>query len=128
MRTTEFIEYYSEDNQDSDRDGNIVTVLSLVQKKIQQGELKNPIPAHFIIRLIRNTGLGTFTLQDLKDANSQVPAIENMIKQITDDEITFVGDSSMPVTNTPDDYSGAVDNPQQTVSNMAKSAMKRRQS
>ena len=72
--------------------------------------------------------MGTFTLQDLKDANSQVPAIENMIKQITDDEITFVGDSSMPVTNTPDDYSGAVDNPQQTVSNMAKSAMKRRQS
>lgn len=124
MRAYDFI---TEDQDVGDQYASVVTVLSLIQDQIKEGKLKPEMPLQFVIRLIRNTGLSTFSAQDLKDANSQVPAIQNIVKQITDDKIMFVTDSSMPVTNTPDFDPGAVDNPQQTVSNMAKSAMKRRQ-
>lgn len=123
MRAQDFI---FEDYEDGDTYSDVVTVLSLIQQKVQEGELKPEMPTQFVIRLIRNTGLSTFSLDDLKAANEENPAIQNIIKQILDDRITFVSNDSMPVNNT-QDPEGSVDNPEQTVSNMAKSAMKRRQ-
>jgi hypothetical protein len=117
--------------EDSEDDGsgianNIVTALSLIQKKIKQGDLKSIQPTQFVIRLIRNTGLNTFTYQDLVTANQALPSIQNIIKQITPEQITFSSGVESPVTNA-DETNGVVNNPEQTVSNMAKSAMKRRQ-
>jgi hypothetical protein len=123
VRASDFIK---EDVEDSDRDNTLLTVLSLISDKVKDGKIKSDLPVEFVLRPIQNAGLVNFTLDDLKDANDQIPAIQNIIKQITNDKITFVSDDSTPVTNTPD-YEGAVDNPEQTVSNMAKSAMKRRQ-
>ena len=123
MRASDFIQ---EDLESSDRDNTLLTVLSLISDKVKDGKIKSELPPEFVLRPIRNAGIQSFTLDDLKDANDQIPAIQNIIKQITNDKITFVSDDSTPVTNTPD-YEGAVDNPEQTVSNMAKSAMKRRQ-
>ena len=123
MRARDFIR---EDGENGNIHSNIVTVLSLIKSKIDQGELQAKLPAQFIIRLIQNTGLSTFGLDDLKAANDEIPAMKNIIKQIAGDEVMFKTDTYSTLTN-PDDDMGTVDNPQQTVSNMAKSAMKRRQ-
>lgn len=112
--------------EDSDRANTVLTVLSLIHDKVIDGKIQPELPPEFVIRPIRNAGLVNFTLDDLKDANDRIPAIKNIIKQITPDQISFVTNDSSPVTNA-QDYEGAVDNPEQTVSNMAKSAMKRRQ-
>lgn len=123
MRASDFI---NEDVEDSDRTNTVLTVLSLIHDKVMDGKINPELPPEFVIRPIRNAGLVNFTLDDLKDANDNLPAIQNIIKQISDDKITFVSDDSSSITNA-QDYEGAVDNPEQTVSNMAKSAMKRRQ-
>jgi len=123
MRARDFI---LEDSETGDTHSKIVTVLSLVKSKIDQGELQSKLPAQFIVRLIQNTGLVSFGLEDLKAANEEIPAMKNIIKQMAGDEIVFKTDSYSTVTNADDDF-GTVDNPAQTVSNMAKSAMKRRQ-
>ena len=123
MRARDFIR---EDGETGNIHSNIVTVLSLIKSKIDQGELQAKLPAQFIVRLIQNTGLSTFGLDDLRAANDEIPAMKNIIKQIAGDEVMFKTDTYSTLTN-PDDDMGTVDNPQQTVSNMAKSAMKRRQ-
>jgi hypothetical protein len=123
VRASDFI---TENIDDSDRDNTLLTVLSLISDKVKDGKIKSDLPVEFVLRPIQNAGLINFTLDDLKDANDQIPAIKNIIKQITPERISFVTSDSSPVTNA-QDYEGAVDNPEQTVSNMAKAAMKRRQ-
>lgn len=122
MRASDFVRV----TENSDDHSNIVTALSLVKSKIDQGELQAKLPVQFIVRLIQNTGLSNFTLDDLKAANDEIPALKNIIKQIAEPDIIFKTDSYSSVTNADTEF-GSVDNPQQTVSNMAKSAMKRRQ-
>lgn len=124
MRASDFIRV----TENSEDNSNIVTALSLVKSKIDQGELQAKLPVQFILRLIQNTGLTGFTVDDLKLANEEIPAMKNIVKQITDDEIVFVTHSYSTVNNPEDtDLAGPVNNPAQTVSNMAKSALKRRQ-
>lgn len=123
MRAWDFI---SEDNETGDIHSKIVTVLSLVKNKIDQGEMQAKLPAQLLIRMIQNTGMINFSLDDLKSANDAIPAMKNIIKQIAGDEVLFKTDSYSSLTN-PDEDFGSVDNPQQTVSNMAKAALKRRQ-
>lgn len=125
MRSSDFIRVA----ESGDEHSKIVTALSLVKSKIDQGDLQSKLPVHFVVRLIQNTGLAGFTAQNLIAANDEIPAMKNIIKQITPEEIVFVTHSYSNVTNPEDAQSAGAptNNPQQTVSNMAKSAMKRRQ-
>lgn len=125
MRASDFIRV----TETSDDHSSIVTVLSLVKSKIDQGELQAKLPVQFIVRLIQNTGLSSFTVDDLRAANEEIPAMKNIVKQITPDEIVFTTHSYSSVNNPeePEAAGAPVDNPEQTVANMAKSAMKRRQ-
>ena len=125
MRASDFIRV----TESGDDHSNIVTALSLVKSKIDQGELQAKLPVQFIVRLIQNTGLLSFTIDDLRAANEEIPAMKNIVKQITPDEIVFVTHSYSSVSNPeePEATGAPVDNPEQTVANMAKSAMKRRQ-
>jgi aspartokinase len=107
--------------------GNIVTALNLIQNRIMRGELKSDVPTEFVIDEIQNSGASTFGYQDLIRINDAEPAIKSMVKNITPDTVTFVSNISQNVTN-PEDYTAAAGNPEDTVANMAKSAMKRRQS
>ena len=107
--------------------GNIVTALNLIQNRIMRGELKTDVPTDLVISEIQNSGASTFGYQDLIRVNDLEPAIKSMVKNITPDTVTFVSSMSQNVTN-PEDYTAAAGNPEDTVSNMAKSAMKRRQS
>ena len=125
MRASDFLSAVKEDG--SDIHSKIVTALSLVKSKIDQGDLQSKLPVQFVIRLIQNTGLQGFTLDQLKAANDEIPAMKNIVKQINNDEIVFATHSYANIENHDDEFGAPSDNPQQTVSNMAKSAMKRRQ-
>jgi hypothetical protein len=145
MRASDFIKEYKitdlsksrqlkEDESGTDIDsrtgvmyGNIVTALNLIQNRIMRGELKTDVPTELVISEIQNSGASTFGYQDLIRVNDIEPAIKSMVKNITPDTVTFVSSLSQNVTN-PEDYTAAAGNPQDTVSDMAKSAMKRRQS
>jgi len=78
------------------------------------------------LRFIQNTGLQGFGYENLVDANSAEPAIKNIVSNITPDKVSFNIGTSQSASNS-DDMAAAVDNPEQVVSNMAKSAMIRRQ-
>ena len=121
MRAKDFLLEYG-----SDDFGKIVTAVNLLHNKIVDGELTQQIPTGMVIRYIKNTGITNFSYADLLVANDKEPALKNLIKNINPDTITFTSDTTQNITN-PEEYIGAADNPEQTVSNMAKSAMKRRQ-
>ena len=124
MRASDFL---LEDDEPSDQYANIVTVLDLVQEKVRNGELSAELPTQMIIRLIQNTGISNFKFDDLIAANEANESMKNIVKNITQDKISFVKDIGQSVANT-QDVTAAAANPEQTVSDMAKSAMKRRQS
>ena len=124
MRASDFL---LEDDEPSDQYANIVTVLELVQEKIRSGELSDELPTQFIIRLIQNTGISNFSYTDLIAANEDNESMKNIVKNITPTKISFVKDIGQSVANA-QDVTVAAANPEQTVSDMAKSAMKRRQS
>ena len=124
MRASDFL---LEDDEPSDQYANIVTVLDLVQEKVRSGELSDELPTQFIIRLIQNTGISNFKFDDLIAANESNESMKNIVKNIT-----IILEKQMPkefqsVANA-QDVTAAAANPEQTVSDMAKSAMKRRQS
>lgn len=124
MRASDFL---LEDDEPSDQYANIVTVLNLVQEKVRSGELSDELPTQFIIRLIQNTGVSSFSYDDLITANEANESMKNIVKNITPTKISFVKDIGQSVANA-QDVTAAAANPEQTVSDMAKSAMKRRQS
>ena len=124
MRAADFL---LEDDEPSDQYANIITVLDLVQEKVRSGELSDELPTQFIIRLIQNTGVSNFDYTDLIAANEANESMKNIVKNITPTKITFVKDIGQSVANA-QDVTAAAANPEQTVSDMAKSAMKRRQS
>ena len=64
MRASDFIRV----TEDGDIHSKIITALSLVKSKIDQGELQAKLPVQFIVRLIQNTGLLSFTIDDLRAA------------------------------------------------------------
>ena len=124
MRASDFL---LEDDEPSDQYANIVTVLELVQEKVRSGELSDELPTQFIIRLIQNTGISNFSYTDLIAANEANKSMKNIVKNITQTKISFVKDIGQSVANA-QDVTAAAANAEQTVSDMAKSAMKRRQS
>jgi len=124
VRASDFL---LEDDEPSDQYANIVTVLDLVQEKVRSGELSDGLPTQFIIRLIQNTGVSSFSYDDLIADNEDNESMKNIVKNITPTKISFVKDIGQSVANA-QDVTAAAANPEQTVSDMAKSAMKRRQS
>ena len=123
MRFSEFAEGVGA----SDEYAKVVTALSVIQDEIRK---KNLAPAEVstktVLNYIQNTGLQGFSYDNLVSANSSEPAMKNIVKNITPDKVSFNIGSSQSASNV-DDMSAAVNNPEQTVSNMAKSAMLRRQ-
>jgi hypothetical protein len=111
---------------DSGDFGKILTAVSLLHSKIIDGEMTQQIPTGMVLRYIKNTGITNFSYADLLVANDKEPALKSLIKNINPDTITFTSDVTQNITN-PEEYIGGADNPEQTVSNMAKSALKRRQ-
>ena len=121
-----FIEF-AEDTGSDDEYAKVVTALSLIQDHIRKNNLAPAeVSTETVLRFIQNTGLQGFNYDNLVDANSAEPAMKNIVKNITKDKVTFNTGSSSSVSNA-DELAASVNNPEQTVSNMAKSAMLRRQ-
>jgi len=124
MRLFEF----ADSDNSSDQYTNVVTALSLLQKRIQAGDLKPEVPTDLVIKYIRNTGLPSFTYSDLLTANDEEPSMKNILKNITPETVSVAGAVTQTVANEPDSVTAAdAENPEQTVSNMAKQAVARRQ-
>jgi hypothetical protein len=123
-----FSELICEDDQSSDNENEskIVTAIDLIRNRIKDSNLSYEIPIQVVLKFIQNTGIPGFNYNDLITANETMPAIKSLIKNITPDHVTFASDKE-PTVNNPEDYTSSVANPEQTVSNMAKAAMKRRQ-
>jgi hypothetical protein len=123
VRARDFI---LEDDEGSEY-SKAITALSFIQDKVKEGKLSTEVPTQFVLRLIQNTGLQSFNYDDLVNANEIENSIKSILKKITPDVVTFNTGAADQVSNVDTDATAAVDNPEQVVSNMAKSAMKRRQ-
>lgn len=125
MHIFDFFEAQEED-LNSLQYGNIVTALSLLQKEVSDGKISSELPTAMVIRYIKNTGLTSFTFQDLITANENDPAMKNLVSNITKETVTFKTDVASSVEN-PDEFKQGSENPQNQISKMAKRALKRRQ-
>lgn len=106
---------------------NIATTLELLKNRINTQGLKPQISTKMVIQYIQNSGLKGFSYDDLLAANSADSTLQNIVKDITPQIITFVTDAESGGAVNPEDGEPADVNPQQTVSQMAKSAAQRRQ-
>lgn len=125
-------EFLKEDSEMSSIEANALAALNLLAGKIKSGELPEELPTNMIIRYIRNTGISNFNVDNLVDLNEKNAALKNIIKSISGNRIVFSTDSIKDTedSETKSDTGGESGNeqpgPEDTVSRMAKSALKRR--
>jgi hypothetical protein len=123
-------EFLREEDELSSIEANVLAALNLLAGKIKSGELPNELPTNMVIRYVRNTGISNFSVDNLVDLNEKNASLKNILKSISGNRIVFSTDS---IKDTEDDdiKSDTDDNSQEpgaenTVSRMAKSALKRR--
>lgn len=122
-----FSEIISEDNSNPEF-AKVVTAISALRNEVIAKNLKPEISTNRIIATVRNTGLTSFGYQDLVAANDAEPSMKNLVKTISPDSTVLALGSEQSVDNPQDNLSpNDVENPEKTVSNMAKSAATRRQ-
>lgn len=123
MRSYEFL---AEDELSS-IEGNVIAALNLLAGRIKQGEISDQLPVNMVIRYIRNTGISNFNIENLVDISEKNESLKNIIKSVSKDKITFKTDN---ISSDKDDSDTSPEADQQqdkdTVSKMAKSALKRR--
>lgn len=122
MRAKEFIV----ENIINPQDADLVTALTLLQSKIEDGDLQNDLPTNRVLRYIRNSGISSFTEQDLISANERIPALQSILTNITPNIITFNTTGEEKTASNQPDYQAGIESPQEIVSGMAKKALKRR--
>lgn len=106
---------------------NIATTLQLLKNRINDQGLKPDVSTKMVVQYIQNSGLNGFTYADLLAANSADTTLQNLIKNITPQVVTFVTDADDEGAVNPEDAEAVQVNPQQKVSQMAKKALKARQ-
>lgn len=123
-------EFLTEDDDLSSIEANIIAALTLLAGKIKAGELPQELPTNMIIRYIRNTGVANFTVDNLADLNERNAELKNIIKSISGNRIVFatdnIKDNESDREDSGDEQADNMQSDQNVVSNMAKSAMKRR--
>lgn len=123
MQAREFLREFDEQNQY----GTLVSVLNFLKSSSDKRGLTPKISTASLINMVKNAGTTAFEYGDLVKANEADPTVKNLIKSFNKDEVIIASDNSQTVTNAPDSYAGASQNPEKTVSSMAKSALNRRQ-
>ena len=124
MRLNEFI--HSPKNTP---ESNLTTALELIRNRYKDQDTAPKISTQSLINLVLNTDK-TFDYDALVSANTNNPALKNIIKSYNKDYIELWpagedNDSSATVEN-PKDQDVDPNAPVDTVSNMAKSAAKKR--
>lgn len=118
--------FFTEETKGSEQYANLVTALSLLHRRIEQGELPPEVPTSMILRYVQNAGTVAFGYEDLLQANDINPVMKTYIANITPKKVKFNVGIDSSVTN-PDKVIAAADNPEEKVSQMATRALKRRQ-
>jgi len=104
----------------------LITALSLLHKRVKDGEIPVSLPTSMILRYVRNTGSSTFNYEDLINANESNPIMKKYISNITPEQVKFNKGLDTAISN-PEEITAAAENPQEKVSKMADRALKRRQ-
>jgi hypothetical protein len=108
-------------------ESNLVTALELIQHRYKDKDKVPNVSTQSLINLVRNTDR-TFDYDALISANENNPAVKTLIKSFNKDVVELNpvndGEEQEPTTNTPS--GDATQAPVDTVSNMAKSAAKKR--
>ena len=123
MRLSSFFE---DEIKGSEQYANLVTALSLLHRRVEQGEIPPELPTSMILRYVQNTGTVAFGYEDLIQANEVNPVMKTYIANITPKKVKFNIGIDSSVEN-PDKVIAAADNPEEKVSQMANRALKRRQ-
>ena len=113
----------------SEEFSNLVTALSLLHRRVIEGEIPAELPTPMILRYVRNTGNVTFTYEDLLLANEDQKVgriVKKFIANITPEKVKFNKGLDTSFSN-PEDIKSASQNPEEKVSQMAKRALNRRQ-
>lgn len=105
----------------------VVTAISALRNEVLAKNLKPEISTNRVIATVRNTGLTSFGYQDLLAANDAEPSMKNLVKTISPETIILATGAEQSVDNPSTLSPNDAENPEQTVSNMAKSAAARRQ-
>ena len=127
MRARDFIREDEKSSADKlSQYSDLIMVLGQIQATMIARNLKPQVSTDTFILYVQNAGLDGFSFDDLIKANDTVPAVKEMIKNINYENVTINLGNNQTVDN-PNGVSSAAGNPEQTVSNMAKSAMTRRQ-
>ncbi len=124
MRLSEIIRESTNSNPEF---AKVVTAISAMRNEVLAKNLKPEISTARVIATVRNTGLTSFGYQDLLAANDAEPSMKNLVKNISPQSITLATGAEQSVDNPSDISANDAENPEQTVSNMAKSAAARRQ-
>lgn len=122
MQSREFLREFDEQNQY----GTLVSVLNFLKSSSDKRGLTPKISTASLINMVKNAGQTQFEYGDLVKANEADPTVKNLIKSFNKDEVIIASDASQTVTNAPDEYAQGAQNPEKTVSSMAKSALNRR--
>lgn len=127
MRAWEFLAEAEDDSAVStDQFSDVTMVLGTIYSEVKAGKIKPEIPFDTLIARIQNE-IPTFDIDDLISANDQVPAIQKMVKNIDSQRGVVVMNTGKPDAEVTNQQASAATNPEQTVSSMAQSALKRRQ-
>jgi hypothetical protein len=122
MRILDFFE----EDLNGDQYAGLITALSLLHKRVKDGEIPVSLPTSMILRYVRNTGSSTFNYEDLINANESNPIMKKYISNITPEQVKFNKGLDTAISN-PEEITAAAENPQEKVSKMADRALKRRQ-
>lgn len=113
--------------ENGDQFANLVSVLMFLKNSAQERNLTPKIGTESLINLVKNSGQPAFEFDDLIAASKQDPATKELIKSVNRDEVVIRSDNAAEVSTEPEGTGGSVKNPEQTVKNMAKKALDRRQ-
>lgn len=136
MRFKDLIEVDDLDNSnvcnENKIEGSVITALMVIHNRIQEKNLKPEVKLSTVLKLLSNATRLSYTKEDLISMKNDNDTIDSMIKNIDDQIVEFSTQENEVDTSENGNTDEVVDLdqtdiPQNTVSNMAKSAMRRRQ-
>lgn len=124
-----FYQFVSEDEA-TKMGGNappqLITVLNFIKNRAADQNVAPKINTVSLINMVKNTGIESFSYNDLVSANDNNDTVKNLIKSMNNDEVILNSDNSDDNVSTDDQENNAGKNPQDTVDAMAKRAANKR--
>ena len=105
----------------------LITVLNFIKNRAADQGVAPKINTVSLINMVKNTGVESFSYNDLVSANDNDSTIQNLIKSMNNDEIILNSDDTDATSTDDNEDKGMKMNPQDTVDAMAKRAASKRE-